>query len=183
MAEKWWSFRAAQFHVAANCPCDSWAQARGLINSKILEGVLPTRYRIGDGAPAPIDPSAWRRDPGRGGVPSWMGLEWNGWDKEQLRSRHCLVVFETEPKAVKRLCAARPALVGPPAGRATEDWQLFYRRVVVLAINAEFPEAPARLTRIMAAWCQENMEYPPEDETIAKEVRELYRAIGESNGV
>src|SRR5690349_16099661 len=67
MAEKWWTFRAAQFHVAANCPCDSWAQARDLINGKILEGVLPTRYRIGDGAPAPIDPSAWRRDSGRGG--------------------------------------------------------------------------------------------------------------------
>ena len=84
---------------------------------------------------------------------------------------------------MKRLCAARPALVGSPAGRATEDWQLFYRRVVVLAINAEFPEAPARLTRMMAAWCQENMEDPPEDEMIAKEVRELYRAIGESEGV
>jgi hypothetical protein len=36
---------------------------------------------------------------------------------------------------------------------------------------------------MMAAWCQENMEDPPEDEMIAKEVRELYRAIGESEGV
>ena len=53
MAEKWWTFRAAQFHVAANCPCDSWAQARDLINGKILEGVLPTRYRIGNGRARP----------------------------------------------------------------------------------------------------------------------------------
>jgi hypothetical protein len=53
MAEKWWTFRAAQFHVAANCPCDSWARARDLINSKRSEGVLPTRYRIGNGRARP----------------------------------------------------------------------------------------------------------------------------------